>query len=393
MVPLRLRDPRRSSTGQALVETALLLPILLILLLGAVDFGRLFFGWVNLHQAVRIGANFAATHPNMTASERDELVFLIEGDTAALNCELEDPLPNPTYATAGGAPTTTPSLGDYATFAADCDFSLITPLAGLFFGDTIDMSATSTFPVREGCVNCPTPAPVPPPATPIQCRLVPTLTGLSVEGARQAWAAAGFLPDKFTPPTGQDHSTVQFATVTQSPLSTCTTPNAIFDSTVVVTILGADETDPSCITVPNVIGLSVADAQAAWTDVGFTGAFTVDGGGDPAAIDTARIVTDQDTTPDTTEGVTCELPTTTIDATTGDPRPPAPPVPCRVPNLINLKLDEGRVAWAAAGFDPDNLTADGRNNFNIKSQSLVGGNYVTCGATITVSSTPAGGPP
>jgi hypothetical protein len=330
----------------------------------------------------------------MTAGERDELVALIEGDIAALNCEVEAPLPNPTYATAGGTPTSDPSLGDYANFTLGCDFSMITPLAGLFFGDTIDMSATSTFPVRAGCVNCPTPAPVPPPPTPVQCRLVPTMAGLSVQGARLAWASAGFLPGNFTPQTGQDTMTVGPApSITQTPLSTCVSPYAIFDSSVTVTVLPADPVVAGCDTVPNVTGLSVADARTAWTDAGFTGAFTVDGGGDPALIDNARLVTDQATVPPTVAGVSCEALTTEIDVTTGDPLPAPPPVPCRVPNLINLKLDEGRAAWAAAGFDPANLTAEGRNNFNIRSQSLVGGNYVTCDATITVSSDPHGGAP
>src|SRR4026209_988558 len=106
------RLPTPSSRGQALVETALLLPIILILLLGAIDFGRLFFGWTSLHQAVRIGANFAATHADMTADERLRYEDLINGDLAELNCELDTPIPNPTYTTSAGAPVADPGLGD-----------------------------------------------------------------------------------------------------------------------------------------------------------------------------------------------------------------------------------------------------------------------------------------
>ena len=76
-----------------------LLPIILILLLGAIDFGRLFFDWINLQQAVRVGANFAATHPNLdtVAEERDRYEELIVGDLVD-RCEA-DPMPNPTYTT------------------------------------------------------------------------------------------------------------------------------------------------------------------------------------------------------------------------------------------------------------------------------------------------------
>ncbi len=392
MVLRRFNKPNsRSQLGQALVETALLLPILLILLLGAVDFGRLFFGWVNIHQAARIGANYGSTHPNMTASERDELVLLVEGDTAALNCEIDDPVPNPTYTTAAGTPTSDPSIGDFSNFTIGCEFSMVTPLAGLFFGDTIPLSANATFPVRGGCVNCPTPAPATPPPTPLQCREVPAMAGMSIAGARLAWASAGFLPANFTPLTGQDHQTVAPGPViTQTPLSTCTSPFAVFDSSVVVVAVPFDPVDPSCNTVPNLIGISVADARTTWTDAGFTGSLTVDGGGDPDGIDNARVVTAQATTPTSTAGVSCGDPAWIIDVATDDPLPPPPPVPCRVPNLIHLRLDEGQTEWAEAGFLPANLTADGSNNFKIQSQSLVGGNYVACDATITVSSDPNG---
>src|SRR5687767_3674896 len=124
MVSRRLS--KRSSPGQALVETALLLPILLILLLGAIDFGRLFFDWINLQQAARIGSNFAATHPDMDTDERDRYEELIAGDLVD-RCE-PDPIPNPTYTTPDGAPVADPVLGDFASLTLTCDFSPVTPL-------------------------------------------------------------------------------------------------------------------------------------------------------------------------------------------------------------------------------------------------------------------------
>ncbi|CAN5198787.1 hypothetical protein BH23CHL9_BH23CHL9_04030 [soil metagenome] len=54
----------RTTRGQGLVELALILPLLLLLLLGAIDFGRVFFGWVAVTNASRVGANYAATHPD-----------------------------------------------------------------------------------------------------------------------------------------------------------------------------------------------------------------------------------------------------------------------------------------------------------------------------------------
>ena len=48
--------------GQSLAELALVLPIVLLLVLVTVDFGRAFFGWVTLNNMARVGANYAALH-------------------------------------------------------------------------------------------------------------------------------------------------------------------------------------------------------------------------------------------------------------------------------------------------------------------------------------------
>lgn len=376
---------RRHSVGQALVETAILLPVLLILLLGAIDFGRAFFGWVNLHQAVRIGANYAATHPNMDATERDRYEALVEGDLIDLNCAIDSIIPNPTYTTPDGTPIAAPGLGDYATLTLHCDFSPITPLADVFFGEPIAMSATSTFPIREGCINCPEVDPVDPPAAPLQCRLVPELEDMSVAGARLAWASAGFDPDEFAPLTGQDTETVQSAVVTEDdPLSSCDFPTyAIFSSSVLVTTVPPASTDPACRTVPNLIGISLEDALDAWTDAEFTGPFTV-GDLDPTTADPASVVTQQDTVPPSAAGVACIDPATPVDVEVGAPWPAAPPAPCKVPNMINLFRVEGAAAWVdPGGFDPANFSPS-TGTFKIRSQSLVGGTYVPCEASIVV---------
>ena len=59
----RLRNRmRRTSRGQGLVEFALIVPVLMLMLLLALDFGRVFFGWVGLTNASRIGASLPPAH-------------------------------------------------------------------------------------------------------------------------------------------------------------------------------------------------------------------------------------------------------------------------------------------------------------------------------------------
>jgi Flp pilus assembly protein TadG len=54
------RSVRRSEDGQAMVEFALVLPILLLLVMGIIQFGILFNNYVTLTDAVRAGARQAA---------------------------------------------------------------------------------------------------------------------------------------------------------------------------------------------------------------------------------------------------------------------------------------------------------------------------------------------
>jgi hypothetical protein len=321
----------------------------------------------------------------MTTEERDRYEDLVLADMDEDSCATPvDTVPNPTFTTADGTPITTPTLGDFATVTLGCDFDPITPLGDIFFGSPIAMSATSTFPIREGCVNCPEVEPDPPPAAPIQCRAVPEMHGMSVAGARLAWESAGFNPERFTGASGDETSTVDVSAVTENdPLSTCEMPAfAIFSSSVLVTVL-AEDTGSGCEVVPNLIGVTLSDAVSTWGNSPFTGPLTADGG-DPSIPDPTSVVAGQVTSPTSTAGVSCIDPAASIDVQVGPPWPAPPPAPCRVPNLINLTRAEGEADWVEAGFLLGNYSPSS-GVFKIKEQSLVGGTYVPCGASIVVS--------
>jgi hypothetical protein len=53
----------KASPAQALVEVAILLPMLLLLILGAMDFGRMFFTKIALTNVAREGANYLTYYP------------------------------------------------------------------------------------------------------------------------------------------------------------------------------------------------------------------------------------------------------------------------------------------------------------------------------------------
>jgi Flp pilus assembly protein TadG len=58
----------RGERGQGLVELSLLLPILLVVALGAVDLGRVYFAYVAVVNAAREGAFYAALNPSAGAA-------------------------------------------------------------------------------------------------------------------------------------------------------------------------------------------------------------------------------------------------------------------------------------------------------------------------------------
>ncbi len=61
LLTLRKKNPSRPK-GQALIEMALLLPFLLVLIVGALEFGRLFFTQIVITNAAREGAYYLTTH-------------------------------------------------------------------------------------------------------------------------------------------------------------------------------------------------------------------------------------------------------------------------------------------------------------------------------------------
>jgi len=61
-----IRNPSGLSRGQTLVEFALVLPIIVILLFGIIDFGLMLNHRITLQHAVREGARYAAVHDGCT---------------------------------------------------------------------------------------------------------------------------------------------------------------------------------------------------------------------------------------------------------------------------------------------------------------------------------------
>ena len=264
---LRLRRPRRFSLdprGQGLVEFAISFPVVMLMVLFGVDFGRVFLGWVTLTNAVREGANFAAIKPDAwgapgSPTARAEFARLINAETADINCTLPATLPSPVF------PNGT-DVGSPVVVSVTCQFSLITPLIGGIVGNPLNVSASASFPIRGGTIEgtplgpaLPTfqatpSAPVvtnsPPPTggsqdpgatvaptatprvTPVPNCIVPNLEqgSLKTDAALTQWVAAGFasanlLFSPFVPP----HFDIKAQSLTAGTSVPCTAGMTVYD--------------------------------------------------------------------------------------------------------------------------------------------------------------------
>jgi len=141
--------PRRPAHrhGQAVVEFALILPVFLFLVVMALDFGRLFFSYVQVNNAAREGANYGQGAPSdvvgITARVDAETNVQGQAGEAASTVTASCATPAGTAiacssATGGGG------AGNTVTVKVHRPFSFLTPLMNNFFGGSFGMDATAT---------------------------------------------------------------------------------------------------------------------------------------------------------------------------------------------------------------------------------------------------------
>src|SRR4029077_5456851 len=79
---------RGKSAGQSMVEFALVLPIMLLLLAGAIDLGRLFYSYIAVENAAKEGALYGARNPlcddaaNSNCPNPNNVVWHVQNEAA-----------------------------------------------------------------------------------------------------------------------------------------------------------------------------------------------------------------------------------------------------------------------------------------------------------------------
>ena len=249
------RDRRRSSRGQSLVELALIAPVFLILLLTAIDLGRLMYSQITITNAAKEGALVASQGGTWQAgagcSDANTVMCgalteaqggFIVVDQTAVNlspavCDKDAPYP------AGGPPT--------VTVEVTAPFRLVTPIIASIVGNNIVLYASAdaeclavpavTFP----SVPAPTAAFTFSPASgPAPLTVAFDASGSSSPGATvtsYVWSFGASEPDPFTSHTFTTAGTYSVVlTVTDSRGQTAT-------SSATITVTGSG--GPTCPTI------------------------------------------------------------------------------------------------------------------------------------------------
>ncbi len=139
-----VRLPKRGSwrQGQSLVELALVLPVVLFLILGIMDFGRVFNAYIVITNASREGALFGTFHPPDTTEAAEAIKDRVMREATGSGITLDRTrIQVFSSGTAAGAPV---------TVTVAYPFSAVTPeVSALFGGTSLMLRAQTVMVIRE----------------------------------------------------------------------------------------------------------------------------------------------------------------------------------------------------------------------------------------------------
>ena len=150
----RETSPRETrSRGQGLVEFALVLPILLLIFAAAADFGRAFYAYVAIENAVKEGAIYGARNPlcatpTTSCIDPNNVQWRVRNETRVIN--QDGTQLNPTIqcvnASTGVAYADLKDCeaGDRYVVSLTYQFHMITPIIGAILGNTVTLGSSSS---------------------------------------------------------------------------------------------------------------------------------------------------------------------------------------------------------------------------------------------------------
>jgi PKD repeat protein len=378
--PSRRSGSRR---GQSLVEFALVLPVMLLIVVGGIDLGRVFLGWVSLNNTTRIAASYAASNAVLVSSGNVAALTsynsMVQHDTMTTNCVPPNPIPPPVYTPNAG-------VGGTATVSLTCQFQVLTPILSSILGGHVSVSASSSFPVRTGVVAGSASGPSAPVVT---FTLTPTsgaapltvaFTNTTSPSGIATWAwdfgngVTSILKDPppvtYTAPGSYTVTLTASNGIAAGSVSHIVTVTAPPGPVAAFTMNPPTGTAPLAVTFTNTSTGSVA--TWAWNLGNGTTSTLQTPPGQTYAAGTYTVtltVTDsfgQSSTAQQTLTVTAPVPT------------------CTIPDFKNVTTATAIDTWTSAGFQGKNLIFDPARppEFKITKQSIIAGTVMPCLTTV-----------
>jgi Flp pilus assembly protein TadG len=125
--------------GQTIAETALLLPVIVFLLFGMLELGRVFNAWIEVTQAAREGARVGAATCSVNAGCATTVGTAITNSLPGL-------VPARTHNTITQTPTAAPpyKAGSSLRVQVQYDVPLLIPLVSALLGNQFTVTGTTT---------------------------------------------------------------------------------------------------------------------------------------------------------------------------------------------------------------------------------------------------------
>lgn len=122
-----MRQSLHAERGQALVETAITLPLLLLLLMGIMEFGWYFYNQMSVENGSREGARYA----------------IVNSDSSTLSADVTD-LVEGIVVSPGEMTVSVSLVSDKVTVTVTKDVATLTPIAAIFTtGNTFELSSST----------------------------------------------------------------------------------------------------------------------------------------------------------------------------------------------------------------------------------------------------------
>ena len=396
------RLPHRAgrTAGQSLVEFALVLPVILLITLIALDFGRVYLGYINLQNMARIAANYAANNPTAAWGSTTDVTVLayrnrILNDAKATNCQLpttagQAVVPSPAFADRTGNGTTT-DVGDSARVSLTCSFQIITPIISSIVGSggNLAVSASAEFPIKTGLLGTGGGMAVAP---------VAAFTGTPLTGA--APLIVQFTDHSADSPTSWawdfNHDGIIDSTQ-QDPRFTFGSPG-----TYTVTLIATNAAGSDTLSRTDYVTVTAAVSAVSYTATPISGArpltvaFTDTSTGSPTAWawdfdnngTTDSTVQNPSHTYTTVGTYSVKLTVTNAGGSASSTVSSLITVTvgtCVVPSFANTSSSQAQKTWGDAGFTTTVAFQQGNLPWTIKSQNQVVGQSIPCNSPITVN--------